>query len=157
MRLTVKIRVLQYCEYWASITEHCNLSVFFLWKYICLNVYEGGRVASSPRYRPPLPPGYIPGNFRYTLSRTQGHSAVGRIMSMKTSCGSNGNRTRNRPVCCTVPQTDCSIAYPTFTVISWWIRLIMRNVSDKSCRDNQSTHFVFSNFSFLSKLVPFMR
>jgi len=32
----------------------------------------------------------------------------------------------------------------------------MRNVSDKSCRENQNTHFVFSNFIF-SKIVPFMR
>jgi len=24
----------------------------------------------------------------------------------------------------------------------------MRNVSDKSCRENQNTHFVFSNFFF---------
>jgi len=31
----------------------------------------------------------------------------------------------------------------------------MRNVSDKSCRENQNTHFVFSNF--FSKLVRFMR
>jgi len=31
----------------------------------------------------------------------------------------------------------------------------MRNVSDKRCRENQNTHFVFSNF--FSKIVPFMR
>jgi len=31
----------------------------------------------------------------------------------------------------------------------------MRNVSDKSCRENQNTHFVFSNF--FPKIVPFMR
>jgi hypothetical protein len=30
----------------------------------------------------------------------------------------------------------------------------MRNVSDKSCRENQNTHFMFSTF-FL-KIVPFM-
>jgi hypothetical protein len=33
--------------------------------------------------------------------------------------------------------------------------LRMRNVSDQSCRDNQNTHFVFSNL--FSKMVPFMR
>jgi len=33
-----------------------------------------------------------------------------------------------------------------FFVISRWIILRMRNVSDKSCRENQNTHFVFSNF-----------
>ena len=32
----------------------------------------------------------------------------------------------------------------------------MRSVSDASCRENQNTHFVFSNF-FFSKIVPFMR
>jgi len=30
----------------------------------------------------------------------------------------------------------------------------MRNVSDKNCRENENTHFVFSNC--FSKLVPFM-
>jgi hypothetical protein len=36
-----------------------------------------------------------------------------------------------------------------------WILLRIRNVSDKSCRENQNTHFVFSIF-FL-KIVLFMR
>ena len=31
----------------------------------------------------------------------------------------------------------------------------MRNISDESCRGNQNTHFMFSNFS--SKIAPFMR
>ena len=31
----------------------------------------------------------------------------------------------------------------------------MRSVSDKSCRENQNTHFVFNNFS--PKIVPFLR
>jgi len=30
----------------------------------------------------------------------------------------------------------------------------MKNVSDKSCRENQNTHFVFSNF--FSRIVSFM-
>ena len=33
-------------------------------------------------------------------------------------------------------------------IISRRILLIMRNVSDKSCRENQNTHFVFNNFPF---------
>ena len=33
--------------------------------------------------------------------------------------------------------------------------LIMRNVSDESCRENQNTHFVFSDC--FSKIVPFVR
>jgi len=31
----------------------------------------------------------------------------------------------------------------------------MKSVSDKSCGENQNTHFVFSNFS--PKIAPFMR
>ena len=33
-----------------------------------------------------------------------------------------------------------------FLIISRSVLLRMRNVSDKSCRENQNTHFVFSNF-----------
>jgi len=34
----------------------------------------------------------------------------------------------------------------TFLIISRSVLLRMRNVSDKSCRENQNTYFVFSNF-----------
>jgi hypothetical protein len=34
--------------------------------------------------------------------------------------------------------------------------LRMKNVSDKSCRENQNARFMFINFIFL-KIVPFMR
>jgi hypothetical protein len=40
-------------------------------------------------------------------------------------------------------------------IISHWILLWMRNVSDKICRENEKPHFMFSNF-FL-KIVRFMR
>ena len=41
---------------------------------------DGGKVVSLT-HRPPLPPGNTPGNhFCYSLSRTQGHSAIGRIL-----------------------------------------------------------------------------
>ena len=36
----------------------------------------------------------------------------------------------------------------TFMTMSRWILLKMRNISDKSCRGNQKTYFVFSNFFF---------
>ena len=42
-----------------------------------------------------------------------------------------------------------------FMIISRPFLLGMRNVSDKSCRENQNTHFVFSNIS--SKIVRFIR
>jgi len=35
----------------------------------------------------------------------------------------------------------------TFLIIPRSVLLRMRNVSDKSCTENQITHFVFSNFS----------
>jgi len=43
----------------------------------------------------------------------------------------------------------------TFLIISRSFLLRMRNVSDKSCRENQNTHFIPNNF--LPKIVPFMR
>jgi hypothetical protein len=43
----------------------------------------------------------------------------------------------------------------TFTIISRWNLLRMRNVSGKSCRENQNTHFLFN--SIFPKIVPFMR
>jgi hypothetical protein len=43
----------------------------------------------------------------------------------------------------------------TFFIISHSVLLRMRNVSDKSCRENQNTHFVFNKCFFL--IVPFMR
>jgi hypothetical protein len=39
-------------------------------------------------------------------------------------------------------------AWCTFFVISVSFHLRMRNVSDTSCRENQNTHFMFSNFFF---------
>jgi hypothetical protein len=44
----------------------------------------------------------------------------------------------------------------TFLAISRSFLLRMRNVADKTCRENQNTHFVLSNL-FFSKIVPFMR
>jgi hypothetical protein len=61
------------------------------------SAYEGGRVV-SPMQRPPLPPGDIPGtHFCYRLIRPQGHSAAGRIKSMKNLNHPIGNRSRNLP------------------------------------------------------------
>jgi hypothetical protein len=46
---------------------------------------------------------YLSG-FCYTLSRPQGHSAAGRIMSMRNSNYAVGNRNRELPACNTAPQ-----------------------------------------------------
>jgi hypothetical protein len=49
------------------------------------SVHESGKVVSRT-HRPPLPPECIPGtHYCYRLSRAQGHSAAGRIMSIKNS------------------------------------------------------------------------
>jgi hypothetical protein len=68
------------------------------------SAHEGGKVV-SPTHRLPLPPGNIPGtHFCCRLSQPQGHSAVGRIMSMKNSNDTIGNRNRDLPDCSAVPQ-----------------------------------------------------
>jgi hypothetical protein len=43
----------------------------------------------------------------------------------------------------------------TFMTISRWILFRMRNISNKPCRENQSTHFMLSNN--FAKYVSFMR
>jgi len=43
----------------------------------------------------------------------------------------------------------------TFCIISRSLLHKIKNVSDKSYRENQNTHFMFNNF--FSKIVPFMR
>ena len=64
---------------------------------------NGGKVVSLT-HRPPLPPGNTPGtHFCQRLSRPQGHSATGRIMSLKNSNDTIGNRTRDLPVCSVAP------------------------------------------------------
>jgi len=68
------------------------------------SAHEGGKVV-SPTHRPSLLPGNIPGtHFCYKLSQPQGHSAAGRIISMKNSNDIIGNRTRELPTCSAVPQ-----------------------------------------------------
>jgi hypothetical protein len=42
----------------------------------------------------------------------------------------------------------------TFFIVCCSVLLRMRNVLDRSCRDNQNIHFVFDNF--LPKIVRFM-
>ena len=64
---------------------------------------DGGKVVSLT-HRPPFPPWNTPGtHFCSRLSRPQGHSATGRIMSLKNSSDTIGKRTRDLPVCSVVP------------------------------------------------------
>ena len=65
------------------------------------SAHEGGKVVNPTHWTP----GNIPGtHFCYRLSHPQGHSAAGRIMSMKNSSDTIGNRTHNSPVCGTVSK-----------------------------------------------------
>jgi len=43
----------------------------------------------------------------------------------------------------------------TFVIISHSVLLRVGNISDKICRWNQNSHFVFNNFSL--KIVPLIR
>jgi hypothetical protein len=71
------------------------------------SAHEGGKVVSH-KHQLPLPPGNIPGtHFRCRLSQPQGHSAAERIMSMKNSNDTIGNRSRDLLVCSAVPQPLC--------------------------------------------------
>ena len=64
---------------------------------------NGGKVVSLT-HRPPLPSRNTPGTyFCQRLSRTQGHSATGKIMSLKNTYDTIENRTRDLPVCSLVP------------------------------------------------------
>jgi len=47
------------------------------------------------------------------MSQPQGHSAAGRIMSMRNSSATIGNQTRDLLACSTVPQPMCATTYPT--------------------------------------------
>ena len=65
---------------------------------------QDGRKVVSRTHWPPLPPGNTPGtHFCYRLSRLHGHSETGRIMSLKNSNDTIGNRNRDLQVCSIVP------------------------------------------------------
>ena len=59
------------------------------------------------------PPGNIPGtHLCYRLSQLQGHSAAGRIMSMKNSSDTIGNQARDLPACSVVSQPTAPLGPP---------------------------------------------
>ena len=70
------------------------------------SAHESGKFVSL-MHRPPLPPTFPPGNipgtyFCQRLCRSQGRSTAGRIMSMKNSNDTIGNRKRELPACSAV-------------------------------------------------------
>jgi hypothetical protein len=75
-----------------------------LWFPVYMTTAQDCGKVVSLTHRLPLPPGNAPGtHFRWRLSRPQGHSAIGRIMSMENSNGTIWNRTSDLPICSTVP------------------------------------------------------
>jgi hypothetical protein len=63
-------------------------------------------------------------HFCQRLSQPQGHSAARRIMSMKNSSNTIGNRTRDLQACSTVPQPTAPPRAPVKVVHSTYIRNI---------------------------------
>jgi hypothetical protein len=75
---------------------------------------------------------YTPGNipdayFCKRLSQPQGHSGANRIMSMKTSSDTKGNRTCNLPTCSTAPPPT---ALPSTSKEQW---SFLKNSVNKPC------------------------
>jgi len=88
--------------------------------------HDSGKVVSL-KHRPPLLPRNIPGtHFCQRLSQPQGHSAVGRIMSMKNFNDTIGNRTRDLPVCSALPQPTAPRRTPLMTIhtYKWFTQLL---------------------------------
>jgi hypothetical protein len=89
--------------------------------------HESGKVI-SPTHRPPLPPRNISGtHFCYRLSQPHSHSAAGRIISVKNSNDTVGNRSCDLSGCSAVPQpTALPAACPehvmnSFKMHSFWV------------------------------------
>jgi len=82
----------------------------------------GGKVFSSmycPSLPHPLSPGNIPGTqFCWRFSRTTGHTAAGRIMSVKSS----------------------EIEPATFRLVAQYLELLLRRVSQNSWRDPKNVY-----------------
>ena len=97
--------------------------------------YPAVRPSVSPHRATRLPPNGFPRNFSFYFENLSG--------KLKYLY----NRTR-------ITGTLHADRY-TLLIISRSVLLRMRNVSDRSCRENQNTHFVFSNF--FPKIVSFMR
>jgi hypothetical protein len=78
---------------------------------------ESGKLSALPTDRL-YSPGNIPGTqFCQRLSQPQDHSAAGRIMSMKNSNDTIGNRTRDLPACSAVPQPTVPPRANSFLIV----------------------------------------
>jgi hypothetical protein len=86
------------------------------------SAHEGGKVV-SPTHRPPLPPQEVfllPISVRGWVD-PRGHSAARRIISMKNSNDTIGNRTRDHPACSAVPQPTAPPRTTDSTSYNKWL------------------------------------
>jgi hypothetical protein len=101
---------------------------------------QNGGMVVSLTHRQPSPPGSTPGtHFCQRLSRTQGHSATARIMSLKISNDNIGNRTRD--LSCLLHERCqkssrlilhreiLAVLYDSLWVSRWIIRLLIHELS----------------------------
>jgi hypothetical protein len=104
----------------------------------------------------------IPGtHFCWRLSQLQGHSVFGRIMSMKNSTDTIGNRTRDLPACSCSPSTNSATACPQYPPIQTFENFSRQTptmkgrnllVHDRNIIDSKnSLHQKFSMVSYLKQ------
>jgi len=112
------------------LASYCSLWLFF-YTHTGLDRPWGLQVVEAPRFQDSrhrkvvrlsavlsgslYPAGNIPGtHFCWRLSHPRGHSAAGRIMSMKNSSDTIGNSSRELPACSAVPQPTAPPGAPLF-------------------------------------------
>jgi hypothetical protein len=116
------------------------------------SAHEGGKVV-SPTDRPYLPPVRILGtHFCQRLSRPQGHSAAGKIKSLKSLSDSIGNRTRDLPVCSAVPEPTARIC-----VIIGNISVRMSEFEDSRSAKRFSWNLTLILLKFVDNLQFFLK
>jgi hypothetical protein len=108
------------------------------------------------RLYPPPPPGNIPGtHFCQRLSRPQGHSVTVRIMSMKNSDDTIGNRNRGLLACNTVPQPTAPPRAPALLGCPLKIQLeILKNSTYSYSFKRQISHWHTSVHYSPCKTIP---
>jgi hypothetical protein len=91
------------------------------------SAHEGGKVV-SPMHRPPLPPTkYSWYSFPLEAESPQGHSEVRKIMSIKNSNDTIGNRTRDLPACSAAPHPTAPPRAPQYFYYNFfmWVDYVL--------------------------------
>jgi hypothetical protein len=93
-------------------------------------------------------PGIIPGtrtHFSKRLSQPQGHSAAGRIISMKHSSDTIGNRNRDLPACSTVPQPNAPPRTPNTVITVYIFHVLPTQCTYVFCVDLRTNSYYFTS------------